>query len=395
MTKYFEGLNSSEGAEIYQNNCQRSTPEPSPETTLAVVKELTPPASGKFALKINGHVEGGASAVGDQGTTGRVPVEPGTHAVSESEGDDATELEDFTIRTVCRRGTDIVAQSDGPGVGDVTVGEGKTVTCAFTNTKKPPPDSKSAAPVLECVFFKDGQPDMAKWGYNNTNGGPVKIPIGEQNTFDPASANGHGKPPTTFFDGHQVGAFTTDMTSRAVEPRLAADRGGRNRLGQLAACNATIEVRKVTVPSNDPGRFNLFINNGVVASGGHGTTSGHLGIGAGEGTVRETAEPGYDPRRLHLEGRVHERHRDRLGPGTKLDGTIAKGDSVVCTFTNTRKGTPPEPPQPLPPTPPAPTRRRCPRRRRGLHSARPRGDQVGRARDRRRRRAAHVDDDRD
>jgi len=103
VTKYFEGLNSSEGAEIYQNDCQRSTPEPSPETTLTVVKELTPPDSGKFALKINGQVAGGASAVGDQGTTGKVSVDPGNHTVSESaaEGTD-TDLGDFTIRTICR-----------------------------------------------------------------------------------------------------------------------------------------------------------------------------------------------------------------------------------------------------------------------------------------------------
>ena len=355
VTKYFEGLNSSEGAEIYQNNCQRSTPEPSPETTLAVVKELTPPASGKFALKINGHVEGGASAVGDQGTTGRVPVEPGTHAVSESEGDDATELEDFTIRTVCRRVTDIVAQSDGPGVGDVPVGEGDNVTCVISNTLKPPPDSKSVTPELECVLFKDGQPDTAYWGYNNKNGGVVEIPIGEQNTFEPTSANGPGKPPTTFLDGHQVGAFTTDFDLS----------GGKSLVWHLTGadvtastgsepCKATIEVRKVTVPSNDPGRFNLFINNAKVASGGHGTTSGHLRIGAGEGTVRETAEPGTTLGDYTSKVECTKGTETVSAQGTKLDATIAKDDNVVCTFTNTRKGTPPEPPQPLPPTPPGP-----------------------------------------
>jgi Domain of unknown function DUF11 len=44
--------------------------------------------------------------------------------------------------------------------------------------------------------------------------------------------------------------------------------------------------------------------------------------------------------------------------GTKVDGAVANGDVVVCTFTNTRKGTPPTPtpltPTPTP-TPPSPT----------------------------------------
>ena len=39
--------------------------------------------------------------------------------------------------------------------------EGKTVTCTFTNTKKLLPDSESITPELDCVLFKDGQPDVA------------------------------------------------------------------------------------------------------------------------------------------------------------------------------------------------------------------------------------------
>ena len=43
-------------------------------------------------------------------------------------------------------------------------------------------------------------------------------------------------------------------------------------------------------------------------------------------------------------------------PGTKVDGAVRPGDVVVCTFTNTRKSTAPEPgPQPpIPPIPPGP-----------------------------------------
>ena len=354
-TKYFEGLNWSEGFELYQDDCQ-PPPEPAPETTLAVVKELTPPDSGKFALKINDQVAGGASAVGNQGTTGKVGVDPGNHTVSESpaEGTD-TDLEDFTIRTVCRRGMETVAESNGPRVADVPVREGDEVTCVISNTLKPPPESKSVTPRVECVLFKDGQPDTVYWSYNNRNGVVVEIPR-DQNTFEPDSANRPGKPPTTFLDGDQVGAFTTDFDlsgGKTLVWHLTGQQATAS--AESDSCNATtIEVRKVTVPANDPGKFNLLINNAVVATGGHGTTSGHLAIGAGEGTVRETAGPGTNLGDYTSRVECTNGAATRSAEGTKLDGKIAKGDSVVCTFTNTRKGTPPEPPQPLPPTPPDP-----------------------------------------
>ena len=149
---------------------------------------------------------------------------------------------------------------------------------------------------------------------------------------------------------------------------------------RLPACNPTLELRKVTFPADDPGKFQLKINNAVVAEGGNGTTTGPLRIGIGEGTVSETAGPGtsladYDSRvECTRNGKV-----DVSAQGTKVDGKVGRGDLVVCTFTNTRKGTP-EPPNPPrnpanPPTRPTrphrPTRRRRTRRRcRRLRQAR-------------------------
>ena len=74
-----------------------------------------------------------------------------------------------------------------------------------------------------------------------------------------------------------------------------------------------------------------------------------------------------EPLRLRLEGRVlAERHRRDLGAGTKVDGAVAQGDTVVCTFTNTRKGTPPttaDAAHTSHTADAAPTRRRCRLRR--------------------------------
>ena len=111
------------------------------------------------------------------------------------------------------------------------------------------------------------------------------------------------------------------------------------------------------VPADDPGRFELRLNGAVVASGGNGATSGPLVVGTGEGTVSETAAAGTSL--SDYDSRVQCTRNGTVAisvPGTKVDGAIARGDVVMCTFTNTRKGTSPqpEPPQPEPPQPEPP-----------------------------------------
>ena len=257
--------------------------------------------------------------------------------------------------------------------------------------------ARASLPSSSASSSRTDNPTRPTGGTTTRTAASVEIPIGEQNTFEPTSANGPGKPPTTFLDGHQVGAFTTDFDLS----------GGKSLVWHLTGadvtastgskpCKATIEVRKVTVPSNDPGRFNLFINNAKVASGGHGTTSGHLRIGAGEGTVRETAEPGTTLGDYTSKVECSERHRDRLGPGHQARRHDREGRQRRLHLHEHAQGNAARTaaaaaadaarPRPAPGAPDAAG---------ACTSARPRRDQVGRARDRRRRQAAHLDDDRD
>jgi uncharacterized repeat protein (TIGR01451 family) len=346
----FAGLNWPDNTGIFQDDCQPTGPEPPSPTRIAVVKSVLPSdGPGTFDLKVGNTTV--AEGAGDKGH-GVTDVEPGaSYTVSES-GAGETDLDDYTTESRCTApgGPDVgTSSSDGRSVTGVTVAEGKTVTCAFTNTAKLPPDSESVTPELECVLFKDRQPDVAYWSYDNANGHLVTVPIGPQNTFEPASANGEGTPPTTFLAGRHVGAFTTDVPSGGLVWHLT----GKTATASAGAepCKATIEVRKVAVPSDDPGRFNLLVDNALVATGGHGTTSGHLAIGAGEATVRETAGPRTSLGDYTSKVECTNGTDTVSVQGTKLDATIGKDDSVVCTFTNTRKGTQPVPPEPLPPTP--------------------------------------------
>jgi len=320
--------------------------------SITVVKHIVPADDkGRFDLKINGQVEGTGAAVGDQGTTGTIPVDAGTHTVSESEAL-GTSLADYTIQITCRTEANTDAGSSNDQSVDVTVRRGQAVTCVIENTAKP--KQKTVSPVLECVLFADGQPDVAYWGYDNTNGHEVTIPIGDNNKFTPGDAN-QGQP-TRFENGRLVGAFHTPFDS---SKKLVWTLSGKTATagGDSKACNPTVELRKVTIPGDDPGRFQLRINGAIVAEGGNGTTSGPRRTGIGEGTASETAAPGtsladYDSKvECTRNGTV-----EISVPGTKVDGSVAQGDTVVCTFTNTRKGSPPTPIPPTPtPTPPTPT----------------------------------------
>ncbi len=204
-------------------------------------------------------------------------------------------------------------------------------------------------------MFDDNGPDVAVWGYQNGTGHEVTIPIGARNRFTPGDES-RGQP-TRFEDGRHVGVFQTtfEASSGEIVWHLGVDTATASATSPR--CTASLELRKVVSPASDPGTFDLKLNGTVVASGGNGTTTGPLLVGVGEGTVSESARPGT--RLADYNSRVECTRNGTVAvsvPGTKVDGAVANGDVVVCTFTNVRKGTPPpEPPTPpQPPTPPEP-----------------------------------------
>ena len=84
-----------------------------PGGSITITKRLVPKDDpGRFALRIDGEVAGGAAAVGDGGSTGTIAVATGSRTVSETAAA-GTKLGDYTIETVCRNGDRVVASSDG------------------------------------------------------------------------------------------------------------------------------------------------------------------------------------------------------------------------------------------------------------------------------------------
>jgi uncharacterized repeat protein (TIGR01451 family) len=322
-----------------------------PGGSISVVKKLVPgDDDGRFDLRIDGEIAGGAQAVGDQGTTGTIAVPSGRRTISESAAP-GTSLADYTISISCVGGSSPVSAS-GPSI-QVPVRRGDAITCTIRNENTS--QAKDVAPVLECVVFGDGKPDIAVWGYRNGSGSAVTIPVGASNRFDPAP-QGRGQP-TTFEEGRHVGAFQTtfDASAGTLTWRLVGKTATAS--SSSPRCTATLELRKVVVPATDPGVFALKVNDTTLATGGDGTTTGPVVVGTGEGTVSEAAGPGTNL--ADYDSRVECTRNGTIAvsvPGTKVDGSVAAGDVVICTFTNVRRtGPPPEPPSPpTPPTPPTP-----------------------------------------
>ena len=194
------------------------------------------------------------------------------------------------------------------------------------------------APVLECVAFNASGPDIAVWGYRNRSGDPAVVTIGRPRTTSRRGTQ-IGKP-ERFEPGRYVGVFQTEFeaTSTTLTWTLTGQKAEASADSQ--PCTATVELRKVVIPADDPGVFRLRLNNTVVATGGNGTTTGPITVGVGEATVSETAGSNTS-----LADYVSSVECARNGdvavsvPGTKVDAEVANGDVVVCTFTNRRNGT--------------------------------------------------------
>jgi uncharacterized protein DUF11/prealbumin domain-containing protein len=331
------------------NEVTASTDSKACQGSITIVKALHPSDDpGRFKLEINGRTPGDTPAVGDGGTTGTIAVNTGSHTVGESAAA-GTDLANYVVQIVCVSGGQEVAQATAPSVS-VTVRRDEAVLCTITNTRKS--DLKPLVPVLDCVVFRGGVPDKAVWGYRNDNDFPVDVPIGAVNGFAPAPPD-RGQP-ERFEPGPWTGSFQTPFLGAGT---LTWTLAGQSAPASSSStrCTAIIQIRKVTAPTNDPGVFNLLLNGQVLATGGNGTNAGPYTVGVGEGTVSETAGPGTSL--ANYESSVECTRNGTVEvsvTGTKVDGAVANGDFVVCTFTNRRITTPPTPVPPEPPLPPIP-----------------------------------------
>ena len=218
------------------NTVTASSDSPRCGGSITIVKKLVPPDDpGRFNLKIDGEVAGGAAAVGDQGTTGTIQVPSGSHMVSES-GAPGTSLADYNVEIVCRDEGPTRAGDRGardPSV-EVQVRRGSEIVCTITNTAEQKSDDRVVSPVLECVVFNDGSPDVAVLGLPEPHRAiRSRSPSATRNRF----AAGAARPRAA--DGVRVGSrrrrLHHDFRRGEREPRLVAVRPNGHSVVGLAA----------------------------------------------------------------------------------------------------------------------------------------------------------------
>ncbi len=262
--------------------------------------------------------------------------------------DDGDDDDDDSGDSLCGRGDDDPRDDDDDDGGDGGGDRNCILQVGFTSQVVPPPP-QPIVPVLECVSRTSAAPGyVAYYGYSSQNAGSVSVPVGGENQFSPAPIN-RGQP-TTFLPGAQAGVFSVPFDGQA----LTWEVRGRSVTASSTstACQGLLRADKLLVPETDEGRFTLRINGqaptrgrGVRAGGSTGT----IPVPAGTNTVDEVAVPptdlaDYDTvvvcRTGGGQGAVVAQAQ-----ATSVSVPVARDESVVCLFTNTRKDEPPPPPQ--------------------------------------------------
>ena len=123
---------------------------------------------------------------------------------SGNRGRTVPDLSLYDIQISCLSSGGVVAEGSGARLS-VPVKLRQAVVCTITNTLKAA--KVDVVPLLECVGFRHGAPEVAVWGYQNSASFPVTIPAGSGNGFAPEPLL-RGQP-NVFQPGRLVGAFQT------------------------------------------------------------------------------------------------------------------------------------------------------------------------------------------
>ena len=304
--------------------------------SLTVKKSLDPTADpGLFDLKIDGTAY--AQNVSHNGTTGDQTVVAGEHTVTETTGSNSpTTLSDYNAKLACEDKNGPVTSTDGK----VQVADSQAVTCTFTNTRKAGSLTvkKSLDPTTDPGLFDlkiDGTTYAQNVSHNGTTGDQYAV-AGEHAISETAGSNS----PTALTD------YNSKLACQDKNGPVASTDGKVQVAdGQAITCTFTntrktgsLTVKKSLDPTADPGLFDLKIDGTAYAQNvGHNGNTGDQTVVAGEHTVTETAGSNSPTTLSDYNSKLA--CQDAQGDVASTDGKVqvADGQSVTCTFTNTRK----------------------------------------------------------
>jgi hypothetical protein len=312
--------------------------------TIEVKKALDPSSDpGRFNLLIDGTTE--ASNVGNGGTTGAITVGAGSHAVSET-AYSGTSLADYTTTYSWSRNGGTPTTGSGTSVSSITVNDGDTIVCTFTNTRKTGTievkkvlDPSSDPGTFDLLI--DGATKASDVGNGGTTGA-IPVVTGSHSVSETICSGGTDLTDyTVTYSWNCNGGSPTTGSGSSVS--ITVNEGDTIVCTFTNTRNTgTIEVKKVLSPSSDPGRFDLLIDGTTKASNvGNGGTTGAITVVTGGHSVSESA---YSGTSLSDYATTYSWSRNggtlTTGSGTSVSSiTVYDGDTIVCTFTNERKGT--------------------------------------------------------
>ena len=227
-----------------------------------------------------------------------------------------------------------------PADGSVVIGDDGPNTVTVTNTRRSGTVEirKHLAPVTDPGRFDlalDGTVAASNVGDGATTG-PIAIPIGTHRVTEAVTAGAtvtlaDYATALVCTDGDQPVAVSDDTTV------LVSD-------GAAIVCTFTnsrrplLQLTKTVSPSDDAGRFSLTVDGAARATGGDGTTSPFFASSIGAHVIGEVA--GDDTTRIDDYTSAIE-CRAGGGAGAVVSSTsaltLAAGDRVRCTITNTVK----------------------------------------------------------
>ena len=343
---------------------------------LEVKKSLSPADDpGRFDLQIDGKTL--ASGAGNNGTTGEQSVKAGSHTVAEA-AKSGTSLSNYTTSIVCKDGNGgggTVASGNSPSLS-VNVGKDADVVCVITNTRKSVTTtgklevkkdlSPSDDPGRFKLFIKKQDSttiDSRSDAGDNDSTGENTVPTGTYQVSETADEKvGGGATNLADYDraitcksdngSGSVVASNTDGAPLNVTVASGADVVCVVTNTRKTPKTGKLEVKKDLSPSDDPGRFKLFIKQGSTtidsrSDAGDNDSTGENTVPTGTYQVSETADEKVGGGATNLadydraitcksdngSGSVVAANSD----GSPLSLSVAEGQDIVCVITNTRK----------------------------------------------------------
>jgi hypothetical protein len=224
------------------------------------------------------------------------------------------------------------ANGTGFGAGDttanITLQNGATTTCVFTNTKR-------AKLIIKKVMVGG----TATFGFSGPSGDTGSIAVNngtfERDNLVPGSYN--------WSENALAGWDLTDLQcddANSVETIATRTAGVVLEAGETVTCTftntkrPTLRVDKICLPANDTGLFNLRVDAANWGSGANkacGTNTGAVESTIGLHTVSETAGTNTN---------LADYTTPVIGGDCASNGniTLTAGQNAVCTITNTRRG---------------------------------------------------------